>query len=224
MVRVFDTNCPTAGDALPAGRFAIVVSRYNRTVTEGLLDGALHTLRAHGIGDENVDIFWVPGSFEIPTVAGHLARSGRYLAVLCLGAVIKGETTHDQHINRAVSLSLARLGVETGVPVLFGVLTCNTLEQALARSGPVSGTRGKDVPDARTGNKGVECAEAALEMVNLLRQLADAGLISTATASSVYNSRCAPAELPGAAGVETTGRIAPCGRPAAEEKMGAAFP
>ncbi len=172
MLRVFEANIrELTADSLPAGRFAIVVSRFNPTVTQGLLEGTLRTFRAHGVAEETIDIFWVPGSFEIPTVAGRLARSGAYLAVLCLGAVIRGETTHDQHINRAVSISLAELGAQTGVPVLFGVLTCNTLEQALARSAPVEATHGKDQPGAKVGNKGAECAEAALEMVALLRKI-----------------------------------------------------
>lgn len=188
MPGIYAVNDSALEEAIRGGRFAIVVSRYNATVTNGLLEGALETLRARGVADSAVDIFWVPGSFEIPTVAGHLARSGRYLAVLCLGAVIKGETTHDQHINRAVSLSLARLGTETGVPVLFGVLTCNTLEQALARSGPVRGTRGKDVAEARTGNKGVECAEAALEMVALLWQMKKEGILATEVSRQAYSA------------------------------------
>jgi 6,7-dimethyl-8-ribityllumazine synthase len=153
------------------GRFAIVVAKFNETITSRLLEGAVDTLAAHGVGDDRVDVAWVPGAFEIPAVASRLATSGRYAAVICLGAVIRGETTHDQHINRAVSLSLAELGVRTGLPVIFGVLTCNTLEQAIARSGGQIGTRGKDRPDSRIGNKGSECAEAALEMVNLMAQL-----------------------------------------------------
>jgi 6,7-dimethyl-8-ribityllumazine synthase len=153
------------------GRFAIVVSRFNESVTSNLLDGAVRTLSAHGVADERIDVAWVPGAFEIPTVANRLAKSGRYAAVLCLGAVIRGETTHDQHINRAVSTALAEIGARTGVPVLFGVLTCNTLEQAIARSGGQAGTRGKDRPDSRVGNKGAECAEAALEMVSLMARL-----------------------------------------------------
>ena len=157
--------------AAAAGRFAVVVSRFNRTITSGLLTGALETLQAHGVPADRIDVVWVPGAFEIPVVASRLATGGRYAAGRCRGAVIRGETTHDQHINRAVSLSLAEIGVRTGVPVLFGVLTCNTLEQALARSGGRHGTRGKDQPDSRTGNKGAECAEAALEMVHLLAQL-----------------------------------------------------
>ena len=153
------------------GRFAIVVARFNDTITSRLLDGALATLAAHGVKDDRVDVAWVPGAFEIPSVASRLAKSGQYVAVLCLGAVIRGETSHDQHINRAVSLSLAELGVSTGLPVIFGVLTCNTLEQAIARSGGQPGTRGKDRPDSHLGNKGSECAEAALEMVNLMAKL-----------------------------------------------------
>jgi len=153
------------------GRYAIVVSRFNESITSRLLDGAIQALVAHGVPDDRIDVAWVPGAFEIPTIAGRLATSGRYLAVLCLGAVIRGETTHDQHINRAVSMSLAEIGARTGVPVLFGLLTCNTLEQAIARCGGQRSTKGKDRPDSRTGNKGAECAEAALEMVNLIGQL-----------------------------------------------------
>jgi 6,7-dimethyl-8-ribityllumazine synthase len=154
-----------------AGRFAIVVSRFNESVTSRLLDGAVQTLTSHGVPEEQIDVAWVPGAFEIPTVAGRLAAGGRYVAVICLGAVIRGETTHDQHINRAVSIALAQLGVHTGVPVLFGVLTCNTLEQAIARSGGQPSSKGKDRPDSRLGNKGADCAEAALEMVDLLAKL-----------------------------------------------------
>jgi 6,7-dimethyl-8-ribityllumazine synthase len=155
----------------PAGRFAVVVSRFNESITCRLLDGAVQTLVARGVPDDQIDVAWVPGAFEIPTVAGVLASTGRYLAVLCLGAVIRGETSHDQHINHAVSQALAEIGVHYGLPVLFGVLTCNTLEQAIARSGGDPGTHGKDQPGSRVGNKGIECAEAALEMVNLLRKL-----------------------------------------------------
>ncbi len=155
----------------PAGRFAIVVSRFNPSITDGLLNGAVETLRAHGVADEQIDVARVPGAFEIPTVAERMAASGRYAAVLCLGAVIRGETTHDQHINRAVSTALAEIGVRHGLPVLFGVLTCNTLEQAIARSGGQAGTKGKDAAGSRIGNKGSECAEAALEMVDLMRKL-----------------------------------------------------
>ncbi len=166
MVNTFQGIVASAG-----GRFAIVVARFNESITSRLLDGALETLTKHGVLSEDIDVAWVPGAFEIPTAAARLAASGRYLAVLCLGAVIRGETTHDQHINRAVSIALAEIGVRTGVPALFGVLTCNTLEQAVARSGGQAGTRGKDRPDSRIGNKGSECAEAALEMVSLMAKL-----------------------------------------------------
>jgi 6,7-dimethyl-8-ribityllumazine synthase len=154
-----------------AGQFAVVVSRFNDSITSRLLDGAVETLLANGIADQQIDVAWVPGAFEIPTIADRLAASGRYAAVICLGAVIRGETSHDQHINRAVSHALCDIGVHYGLPVLFGVLTCNTLEQAMARSGGPAGTTGKDRPDSRIGNKGVDCAEAALQMVNLLGQL-----------------------------------------------------
>ncbi len=142
-----------------AGRYAIVVSRYNESITGKLLDGAVQTLTAAGIADDAVDVAWVPGAWEISLVAQRFAASGKYAAVLCLGAVIQGETSHDQHINRQVSLSLGRISLDTGVPVLFGVLTCNSLEQAIHRSG------------GNVGNKGVECAEAALEMAGLMKKL-----------------------------------------------------
>ncbi len=142
-----------------SGRLAIVVSRYNETVTSRLLAGALETLRARGVANEAIDIAWAPGAYELPMVADRLAGSQRYQAVICLGAVIRGETTHDEHINRAVSLGLAETARHWGLPILFGVLTCETLEQAIHRSG------------GNVGNKGAECADAALEMIDLYRQL-----------------------------------------------------
>jgi 6,7-dimethyl-8-ribityllumazine synthase len=144
----------------PAGSLAIVVSRYNESITRNLLKGALETLAEHGVADDQVDVAWVPGAWEISLVADRLAASDRYAAVICLGAVIRGETTHDQHINRAVSLQLAESGLAHGVPVLFGLLTCETVEQAIHRSG------------GNVGNKGRECALAALEMIDLLAKLA----------------------------------------------------
>ncbi len=148
------------GDATaPAGRFAIVVSRYNESITEKLLDGALATLSQCGVHDDAIDVVRVPGAWEIPVVARRLATTSRYVAVLCLGAVIRGETTHDKHINNQVSAALARLAEETLMPVLFGLLTCNSLEQAINRAG------------GKVGNKGSECAQAAVEMVNLMRKL-----------------------------------------------------
>lgn len=141
------------------GRYAIVVSRYNDNITARLLDGAVDTLKSHGIADESIDVAWVPGAWEIPLIAERLAESESYAAVICLGAVIKGETTHDEHINRQVSASLGQLALDTGLPVAFGILTCNTMEQAIHRAG------------GNVGNKGVECAEAALKMVSLLGKL-----------------------------------------------------
>jgi 6,7-dimethyl-8-ribityllumazine synthase len=159
-------------DDAPDGRFAVVVSRFNESITSRLLDGAVQTLAAHGVADDRIDVVWVPGAFEIPTAANRLAASGRYAAVLCLGAVIRGETTHDRHINRAVSTALCEIGVHYGLPVLFGILTCDTLDQAVARSGGQTPTTGKDAAQASLGNKGVDCALAALEMVCLLAKLA----------------------------------------------------
>ena len=144
----------------PEGRFAIVVSRYNESITSNLLSGALETLRAHSVPDEAIDVVWVPGAFEIPLAAQQMASRG-YVAILCLGAVIRGETSHDQHINQAVSMGITEVGLTSGVPVLFGVLTCDTLEQAIHRSG------------GNVGNKGQECAKGALEMANLIAQLSN---------------------------------------------------
>jgi 6,7-dimethyl-8-ribityllumazine synthase len=142
-----------------SGRYAIVISRYNESVTKRLLSGAVEALRAQGVPDEQIEVAWVPGAFEIPVVAEYFARGGGHAAVICLGAVIRGETTHDQHINRAVSLGLAEMSRTYQLPVLFGLLTCDTLEQAIHRSG------------GNVGNKGAECAAAALEMVGLLGKL-----------------------------------------------------
>ena len=143
----------------PQGSIGIVVSRYNDSVTGKLLRGAIETLRAAGVVDESIDVVWVPGGFEIPLAAQQMAESGHYLAILCLGAVIRGETTHDQHISRAVSLGITEVALSSSLPVLFGLLTCDTLEQAIQRSG------------GNVGNKGCECAEAALEMISLLDKM-----------------------------------------------------
>ena len=141
------------------GKFAIVVARYNASITDNLLQGAIDTLQEAGIDDDGMDVARVPGAWEIPVVAQKMAKTGNYCAVICLGAVIKGETSHDQHINQQVSHSLGQLSLEWGIPFLFGILTCQSLEQAIHRSG------------GNVGNKGAECAAAALEMVSLLAQL-----------------------------------------------------
>ena len=140
-------------------RVGIIVARWNESITRKLLDGAVAKLKEQGVPDDAIDVAWVPGSMEIPLIAKRLAASNRYAAVICLGVVIRGETTHDQHINRAVSIAITQIGLDTGVPVLFGVLTCETMEQAIHRAG------------GNVGNKGAECAEAALQMVALLKNL-----------------------------------------------------
>lgn len=142
------------------GPVAIVVARYNENITRRLLFGALETLANAGIANDQVTVAYVPGAWETSVVAARLARSRHYRAVICLAAVIRGETTHDIYINQQVSHSLGQLALETETPVLFGVLTCQSLEQALHRSG------------GNVGNKGSECAEAALEMADLMQQLA----------------------------------------------------
>ncbi len=139
--------------------FAIVVSRYNDSITRKLLDAAVATLKAAGVEDSKIHVAWVPGAWEIPVVAQRFAQSKQFAAVLTLGAVIRGETSHDQHINRAVSLGLNEIALATGVPCMFGVLTVNSLDQAIHRAG------------GNVGNKGIECAEAALAMAGLMRHL-----------------------------------------------------
>jgi 6,7-dimethyl-8-ribityllumazine synthase len=148
--------------APPSGRFALVAARFNRLVVEQLVAGALDGLKRHGVPDDAVDLVWVPGSFEIPLVAQRLAASRRYAAVVCLGAVIRGDTDHYDHVAGGAAGGIAHAALNTGVPVIFGVLTCDTLEQALNRAG------------AKAGNKGFEAAVTAVEMVNLLRQLPEA--------------------------------------------------
>ena len=159
------TVCPP-----PKGYIAIVVARFNRTITNRLLEGALAKLRQHQVRDNDIKVAWVPGAYEIPFIASYFARDADCLAVICLGAVIKGETSHDQHINRAVSTSLNEIASRFGTPVIFGVLTCDTVEQANARSGGEQQSRDK-AADPTVGNKGAEAAEAALEMIDLMTEL-----------------------------------------------------
>jgi 6,7-dimethyl-8-ribityllumazine synthase len=140
-------------------RFAIVCSRFNEMITRRLLEGALDALARHGADAEATDVAWCPGAFEIPLVAQELAGSGRYDAVICLGAVIRGATSHYDFVAGGVASGIAQAAQQTGVPVLFGVLTVETIEQALERAG------------TKAGNKGAEAAAGAVEMVNLLRRL-----------------------------------------------------
>jgi 6,7-dimethyl-8-ribityllumazine synthase len=153
----FQPAAPSPGD-----RYAIVVAQWNHSVTTKLLEGAVATLTGAGVPNDNIDVAWVPGSWEIPLVAQRLAGSARYAAVICLGAVVRGETSHDQHINRGVSLAISQIALQFDLPVLFGILTCESMEQAVDRAG------------GQHGNKGSECAEAALYMVGLLKNLPSA--------------------------------------------------
>jgi 6,7-dimethyl-8-ribityllumazine synthase len=146
----------------PRGRFAIVASRFNREIVDRLVAGARDALHRHGVVDDDIDLFWVPGAFEIPGVARRLVDNGRHLAVICLGAVIRGDTDHYDYVCKAATEGILQAGLsdtQRSVPVLFGVLTCDTEEQALDRAGGAS------------GNKGFDVAESAIEMVNLLQQL-----------------------------------------------------
>ena len=140
-------------------RFGIVVSRFNDLVTRRLLEGARDALARHGVAGDAVDVAWVPGSFEIPLAARRLAVGGRYAAVICLGAVIRGETGHYDHVAAGVASGIARVALDSGVPTIFGVLTTDTVEQALDRAG------------LKAGNKGYEAAVSASEMAILVEQL-----------------------------------------------------
>ena len=139
--------------------FAIVAGRFNDLITAQLLSGALDGLTRHGVDENNVDIAWVPGSFEIPVVAKKLAQSGRYDAVLCLGAVIRGSTPHFDYVAAEASKGIAAVALQTGVPVIFGVLTTDSIEQAIERAG------------TKAGNKGYDAAVSGIEMANLLRSI-----------------------------------------------------
>jgi len=140
-------------------KFALIVSRFNSFITERLLDGALDCLRRSGVTEDDLTVIRVPGAWEIPLVAQKLARAKAHNAVICLGAVIRGSTPHFDYVAAEVSKGVAQVALESGVPVLFGVLTTDTLEQAIERAG------------SKSGNKGYAAAEAALEMVNLLKEM-----------------------------------------------------
>ncbi len=144
-------------------KFAILISRFNEFITSKLLGGCTDTLMRHGVAEDNIEIAWSPGSFEIPIIAQKLASSGRFAAVICLGAVIRGGTDHYQYVASEVSKGIAHVGLATGVPCIFGVLTCDNVEQAIERAG------------TKSGNKGADAANAAIEMANLIQQLPGAG-------------------------------------------------
>ncbi len=140
-------------------KFAIVVSRFNEFITSKLLGGALDTLHRHEVNDEDVDVAWVPGAFEIPLVAKKFAETGKYDAVICLGAVIRGSTSHYDYVCNEVSKGVAQVNMTTGVPAIFGVVTTENIEQAVERAG------------TKAGNKGADAAMSAMEMANLLKNI-----------------------------------------------------
>ena len=158
MIKKIDASAAEPNEKLP-GAFAIVVARYNESITGKLLAGALETLKSAGVTDENISVAWVPGAWEIPLAAQRFAEKPDVSAVISLGCVIRGETTHDRYINAAVSSALMQMSLDHGKPIAFGVLTVNTLDQAIHRSG------------GNVGNKGNEAALAAIEMVRLSGRL-----------------------------------------------------
>lgn len=140
-------------------KVGIVAARFNEFITAKLLSGAMDGLVRHEVSEEDVHVAWVPGAFEIPLTASRMAKSGKYDAVICLGAVIRGATSHYDYVCNEVSKGIAHVSLETGVPVMFGILTTETIEQAIERAG------------TKAGNKGYDCAVGAIEMVNLLREI-----------------------------------------------------
>jgi len=154
MVHVYEGNLISQGK-----KYGIVVGRFNELISSKLLGGALDALKRHGARDEEIHVAWVPGAFEIPLAAQKMAESGKYDAVIALGAVIRGATPHFDYVAGEVSKGVAAVSLKTGVPVIFGVLTTDTIEQAVERAG------------TKAGNKGWEAAAAAIEMANLLEQL-----------------------------------------------------
>ncbi len=140
-------------------KFGLVLSRFNEFITQKLLEGAEDALLRHGVSRENIDVTWVPGSFEIPLFAKKLAETKRYDAIICLGAVIRGGTPHHEYIATEVTKGIAKVGLEFGLPVAYGIITADTLEQAIERAG------------TKEGNKGFQAAMSAIEMANLSKEI-----------------------------------------------------
>ncbi len=140
-------------------KVGIIASRFNSFIVQKLLDGAVDGLVRHGVDEQNIDAAWVPGAFEIPIIARRMAESGKYDAVICVGAVIRGSTSHYELVVNETTKGIAQVGVQSGVPVLFGVIATENIEQAIERAG------------TKAGNKGYDCALSAIEMVNLMKQL-----------------------------------------------------
>lgn len=142
-------------------RIGIVVARFNEFITSKLLAGAVDTLKRHDVSEDSIDVAWVPGSFEIPLIAQKMAKTGKYDAIICLGAIIRGSTTHYDLVCNEAAKGVAQVSLNSDIPVMFGIITTENLEQAVDRAG------------AKAGNKGSECAEGAIEMINLIREIED---------------------------------------------------
>ena len=153
-MKVIEGNLTTNNE-----RFCIVISRFNEFIGSKLLSGAIDELKRHGISEDGIEIVWTPGAFEIPLVAKRCAKTGKYNAIIALGAIIKGSTSHYDYVCAELSKGIAQVGLETEVPVLFGVLTTENIEQAIERAG------------TKAGNKGSDAAKAAIEMANLLKEI-----------------------------------------------------
>ena len=166
----------TEGKLIGTGlKIAIVASRFNDLVTSRLIEGAKDTLMRHDVSVNSIDIFWVPGAWELPLIAKEVALTGKYDAIIALGAVIRGDTPHFDYVAAEASKGLANVGLEHRVPVLFGVLTCDTLDQALIRAG------------SKAGNKGSDCALGAIEMANLLKNVRK-DTTETERTEKIYNA------------------------------------
>ena len=155
MMKIYEGKL--SADGIKVG---IVAARFNEFITSKLLSGALDCLKRENVAESDIEVAWVPGAFEIPLIASRMAASGRYDAVICLGAVIRGNTSHYDYVCSEVSKGLAHVSLSSGIPVMFGVLTTDNIEQAIERAG------------TKAGNKGAECAHGAIEMVNLMREMA----------------------------------------------------
>ncbi len=155
-MKVYEGNYVASGKDIKIG---IVAARFNEFITSKLLGGALDALKRHDVEDDNIEVAWVPGAFEIPLIASKMAKSGKYDAIICLGAVIRGNTSHYDYVCNEVSKGIASVSLENDIPVMFGVVTTENIEQAIERAG------------TKAGNKGFDCATGAIEMVNLMRSL-----------------------------------------------------
>ena len=154
MIKIIQGNLVAQDD-----KYAIVIARFNDFIGSKLLEGCVDALKRHGVEDENIEVIWVPGAFEIPLVAKKLAKSSKYSAVITLGAVIKGSTPHFDYVSAEVSKGVAQVALQSDIPVIFGVLPTDNIEQAIERAGP------------KAGNKGADAAKTAIEMVNLIKEL-----------------------------------------------------